>query len=238
MARITREKFKTYDGVFDNFTLRNLFELSSKGIFDELISPIALGKEANIFTASKGNDYVVIKIYRLETCDFNKMYEYLRRDSRYINISKNRRKTIFTWTQREYRNLMKAREAGLSVPTPYYFKDNILIEEFIGEVSEFPTPAPQIKNYMPRSKRRLYNDIISLIKKYYKAGYVHGDLSEFNILYKERAVFIDFSQAMPTKDDIDNEILKRDIRNIIRFFKKHISIKEDTETLLKRITED
>jgi serine/threonine-protein kinase RIO1 len=33
---MAKEKFKTYEGVFDNFTLRNLFELSSKGYFEEL----------------------------------------------------------------------------------------------------------------------------------------------------------------------------------------------------------
>ena len=51
MVKKTREKWKTYENVFDQFTLRTLFKLSSQGHFDELKSPISIGKEANVFTA-------------------------------------------------------------------------------------------------------------------------------------------------------------------------------------------
>ena len=72
MAKITREKYKTRNNVFDAFTERNLFELASKGLFDEeTMSPIKIGKEANVFSVTKDGEKRVVKIYRLETCDFN-----------------------------------------------------------------------------------------------------------------------------------------------------------------------
>ena len=87
MAKITREKFKTWGNVFDQFTLRNLFELGSKGHFLELKSPISIGKEANVFSAeTKDKGLIVAKIYRLETCDFNRMYDYIKYDARYLNL--------------------------------------------------------------------------------------------------------------------------------------------------------
>ncbi|MFT4304627.1 MAG: serine protein kinase RIO, partial [Candidatus Woesearchaeota archaeon] len=79
MAKITREKFKTYGNVFDEFTLRNLFKLNSQGYFEDFLTPIALGKESNVFSAiRKDGKKVIVKIYRLENCDFNKMYDYIK----------------------------------------------------------------------------------------------------------------------------------------------------------------
>ena len=48
---VDREKFKTYKSVFDEKTLRVLFKLESEGYFEELKSPISVGKEANVFSA-------------------------------------------------------------------------------------------------------------------------------------------------------------------------------------------
>ena len=50
---ITKEKFKTYEGVFDAFTNKNLFKLVSQGHFEGLGGPISIGKEANVFSAIK-----------------------------------------------------------------------------------------------------------------------------------------------------------------------------------------
>src|SRR3989344_2054706 len=126
MARITREKFDTFGNVFDQFTYRNLFKLSSQGHFIELQSPISIGKEANLFTAHTADGMVVVKIYRLQTCDFNRMYENLRTDPRFQNTKRQRRQVIFAWCKREYRNLLKARQVGVRVPTPHAFLYNIL----------------------------------------------------------------------------------------------------------------
>ncbi len=51
MAKVAREKFKTYQNVLDEFTIRTLFKLITQGHFDGVESPISIGKEANIFSA-------------------------------------------------------------------------------------------------------------------------------------------------------------------------------------------
>lgn len=207
------EKFKTYEGVFDNFTNRNLFRLASQGYFEELQSPIALGKEANVFSAvRKDGKKVIVKIYRLETCDFNRMYDYIRSDERYQNIRRKKRSVVFAWTQREFRNLHKARDAGVTVPTPYHFSNNILIEEFIGDKQ----PAPPLKD----CGRMYFDEIVENMKKLYKGGLVHGDLSQFNVLVKDKPYLIDFSQATSVKSFNSRELLERDVRNIAKYFSK------------------
>jgi len=231
MPKITREKFKTLKNVFDGFTERNIFKLISQGHFDGLESPIFIGKEANLFTAIKGQKKVVVKIYRLQTCDFNRMYDYIKYDPRFPNVRKQKRKTIFAWAQREYRNLLKAREAGVRVPTPLNCMNNILIMEFIGNKE----PAPKIKDAIPKDAKKFFNEIVLSVRKLYKAGLVHADLSHFNILnYKEKPVFIDMSQATPLEDPNALEYLERDINNLCNFFKK-VGVKAKREDIKKKI---
>ncbi len=219
MAKKTKEIWKTYQGVFDQFTLRNLFKLSSQGHFIELQSPVSIGKESHIFSApTKQGQSIIVKIHRLETCDFNAMYNYIRIDPRYKWLRKHKRKIIFAWTQREYRNLLLARKAGVSIPKPIAFKDNIILMEFIGNKEA----APQLKNQLPKNKKKFLDLIIKNMKKLYSADLVHGDLSSLNILnFNEKPIFIDFSQATNMSANNGEELFERDTRNIANFFSKH-----------------
>jgi RIO kinase 1 len=231
MPRLHKEKFKTLHNVFDNFTNRVLFKLISQGHFSGVESPISVGKESNIFSAHKDDDRVIIKIYRLEVCDFGKMYDYIKYDPRYTGLKNKRREVILAWAQREYRNLFKIREIGVRVPKPITFKSNVLVIEFIGDTD----PAPKLKDLIPKEKKEFFDKIIDNIKKMYKAGYVHADLSEFNILnHNEIPVFIDFSQCTPLDNPNAMDYLKRDILNICRFFKKH-GLKIDVDEVIKKV---
>lgn len=212
-----QERFRTEKGVFDEFTKRNLFDLSNKGYFDELISPIFVGKESNVFLASKGDKKVIVKIYRIQNCDFNSMYDYIKRDSRYEKLKKNRRQIIFAWTQREYKNLLKANLYGVKTPKVYAVKNNVLVEELIGNI----VPAPQLKDAVPENPIEFFDLIIKDLKLLYSIGLVHGDLSAFNILNDEGIpILIDFSQSTTTKSGGARELLQRDLKNLCKFFGK------------------
>ncbi len=235
---VTRERFKVYGNVFDRYTLNNLDRLAARHLFDELKSSVSIGKEANIFTASKGDDLIIVKIYRLVSCNFNKMFEYLKQDPRLTGLNKQRRKVIFAWTKREYRNLLKARDAGIDVPTPLDVLDNILLLEYLGDSDG---PALQLKDVDfaelgLEQAQKVYKAVAHSMKKLHKAGLVHGDLSSFNILlHKKRPYFIDFSQATVKKSYQYDELLDRDISNIASFFSK-IGVDADADRLRKEIT--
>ena len=234
MPKKSREDFKTWGDVFDHFTQRTVYKLMTQGHFEGLESPISIGKESNVFSAlKKDGTRVMVKIYRLETCDFNRMLDYIKDDPRYPNLKRGKRNTIFAWVQREYRNLIKAREANVSVPTPFTFHNNVLVLEFIGDKGMI---APKLKDQLPKNPRDFFDKIISNMKKLHKAGLVHADLSAFNILnYNENPVFIDFSQASTLESSRANEYLDRDVRNICTFFRK-IGLKIEEEETKKKIT--
>ena len=215
MTDQSREKFKIYKNVFDEFTLKTIFKL--KEHFDELIIPIRIGKESNIFLAeTKDKEHIIVKIYRLASCNFNKMYSYIKSDPRFMSIKNRRRSVIFRWVQREYRNLLIARER-INVPKPITFLNNVLVMESIGGDS----PASQLKDQWPANPEEFAKKTILFIRELAALGLVHGDLSEFNILnYNQKPYFIDFSQGTSMDDPNATEYLKRDLENISRFFKK------------------
>lgn len=235
-----REQFKTYKGVFDDHTERLLFRLHSEGLFDHLAEPVSIGKEANIFTAVKktggdeGDKKLIVKIYRVENCDFSKMYGYIRQDTRFLNLKKKRRLIIFTWAKREYRNLLKAREAGCTVPTPLANREHIIVMEFIGD----DHAAPKLTRAAPENPTAFYEAVMENMKKLHKANLVHGDLSPFNILnYNEKPVFIDFSQGTVLTAANADELLERDIRNIHVYFTK-LGLKLKQDEMKRRIKEN
>ena len=227
------EKFKTMHNVFDDFTNRTIFKLITEGHFRGLESPISIGKESNVFSAlTEDERRVIIKIYRLETCDFNRMYDYIKDDPRYTGLKDKKRKVIFVWVQREYRNLMNARDAQVNVPIPITFSNNILVLEFVGRNGSI---APKLKDSIPKNKKQFFDKIVDSIRKLYKSGLVHADLSAFNILnFEDNPVFIDMSQATTLKHPRAEEFLERDVKNICIFFRK-VGLKVNEKSALKKI---
>lgn len=226
MARITHERWKVYGNVFDQFTIHDIIKLTKQRHFDELVSPLSIGKEANIFIARKHEDgrdiFRLVKIYRLESCNFNRMYDYIKHDPRYYGLKKQRRQVIFSWVQREYRNLMKARENRVKVPMPIALLHHIIVMQFIGDEATGEA-AQRLKQASPKNPKDFLNKLLKNVALLYqKAKLVHADLSEYNILNnKENPVIIDMSQSTPIDAVNAEELLDRDIKNMVNYFKKH-----------------
>src|SRR5271157_36686 len=212
--------FKVESGVFDVPTLKMLYTLASKGIFTAMGGVISTGKEADVFHAiGEGGRELAIKIYRISTSDFQSMENYLIGDPRFSNIRGTKKDIVFAWTKKEHRNLERAREAGVRAPEPLISERNILVMEFIGNDG---VAAPRLKDIKPKDPQHLYDVISSYMRLLYQdAKLVHGDLSEYNVLlYEDEPVIIDVGQAVMLDHPMSREFLTRDIKNIVRYFKK------------------
>ena len=123
---------KTVDDVFDQTTLKHIQQLFSRGIIATIENIIATGKEANVFRAKTfdGRNRAV-KIYRLNTATFRKLEKYIEGDPRFKNSGNNPRERVFTWAQKEYKNLHSMTAGGTKVPKPYHVYKNIVVMQYL-----------------------------------------------------------------------------------------------------------
>jgi RIO kinase 1 len=214
---------KTYKNVFDEGTMNALWYLITHRKIEGLESPVKLGKESNVFSAlTKDRKRVAVKIYRIASADFFKMSQYLGMDTRFRKPER-KKQVVLTWARREFSNLLRAYKASVNVPAPIAIKENIVIMEFLGTKSDnMPVPFPLMKDIVDSENAlRIYRQFIEEVRELYKAGLVHGDLSEFNVLMDgEKPILIDLSHAITVLAPAAQDLLNRDIDNIVRFFKK------------------
>lgn len=233
MAKINREKFKVYQGVFDEGTLDTLNLLKQRGYYDELGQPIKTGKEADVYLARKGDDFRAIKIYRITAANFKKISEYITRDFRFKNIKGNQRKVILAWTQKEFRNLSLCHKTDMNVPYPYKQYNNVIVMGYID--------GPMLKDVTLDDPAEFFEILLEqLLLMKDEARLIHADLSEFNILVRDQLPFIiDLGQAMAVKNEDDFEkfrdLYERDISNMVNYFNKRYGLGLELKKILKRL---
>ena len=209
------------ESVFDERTIFHLNKLLINGTLEKIEGVISAGKEANVYLAyDKQGTEVALKIYKIDINTSKWMRKYIIGDPRFKKIPNNISKIIYLWASKEFKNLKRSFKVGLKVPEPFFIKYNILGMEYIG----FETiPAPLLKEIKdPKNKIDLFGEILEFIKNLYqRAKLVHGDLSEFNILYhNQKPVIIDISQAVSIYHPKAEQYLVRDIKNIFNYFEK------------------
>jgi RIO kinase 1 len=163
---------------------------------------------------------MAIKIFLTISSEFKRgMIPYIEGDPRFKRIKRDTRSLVYAWAQKEFKNLSQAVEAGVRVPKPIDVSHNVLIMEFIGNDGE---SAPVLRETEIRNPQRVYCQILNAMRKLYtKARLVHGDLSEYNImLWKNRPVLFDVSQAVLLEHPMADQLLRRDLENVNRYFKR------------------
>ena len=226
---------KVGNEIFDKLTLETLYKLANQGHIDVLNGAISTGKEANVLTGITDDEkFVAVKIYRIATSDFKKMDYYLKGDPRFNIKTKNKRKIIYSWVTKEFKNLTRLYTAGVNVPEPITSSNNVLLIEFIGD--EDGNPAQPVKNQLPENPDEFFNKLLVQLKLFVnEAKLIHGDLSNYNILNKdEEPVIIDVSQSVVLDNPISKELLERDINTLVREYTK-LGVKTSYEEIWEYI---
>ncbi len=183
------------------------------GLATDVISQIKAGKEASIYLALWKGHPIILKAYRL-----------------WHSSHARKKRGFFAPAQaevlaaKEYDMLTACFNAGMRVPTPISRVGYYLTMRFIGDGIE---PAPQLKDVRLEDPERVLDETLDMyLLMYSKAHYVHGDLSAFNILWwNEHPWIIDLPQAYEVGPWTDMnkavKILRMDIFNVLRYFKRY-----------------
>ena len=194
----------------DALALRTLV---GKGLISGMGREIGVGKEADVYEAvdDEGNRRA-LKLYRIGRISFRDT----RRKRAYSSPLIQHRWLVVNIRAagREWKALKKVHPLGALVPKPYGRSRHALVLELIDgallcEVKELDDP------------KGVLMDVLESLRIAYSAGLINGDLSEFNVLYDgERAWIIDWPQAVRVDHPNAEELLRRDLSNILRYFRK------------------
>jgi len=226
---------KMIEEVFDRSTLLAVEELIARKDLKDLHGIVNSGKEARVYYGvDTSGEAVAVKIYLTSATDFRKRMGYIAGDRRFGKLPSGSRETVYLWTRKEFKNLQLARYAGIRVPSPLAFVKNILVMEYIGDP---PVPAPTFAE--TEVDESDYDWTFKTIKDLkFKAKLIHADFSEFNVFKTEKEnVLFDMGSAVLSSHPQADEFLKRDVANMVRFFRKRGISKEDADSLLKEMSD-
>ncbi len=206
-----------YLGFILNYTGYDCLALNALAKADMLNSlgrSLGVGKEADIYDAlTDDGGQVAVKFHRLGRTSFRDT----RKKRGYVARSGH-----ITWhyqsrlaAEKEFNFMSQAHEAGVEVPKPIYQNRHVVVMGFIDgynlvDVASLDDPAGFL------------DDILLNVRRTYRAGLIHGDLSGYNIVVEKtgEVLIIDWPQAVPVDHVNADSLLDRDIRNVLSFFKR------------------
>jgi RIO kinase 2 len=206
-----------YLGYLMNYTAYDLLALNAvvkAKLIDFLGPSIGVGKEADVFEGVTSEEVTVaVKFHRLGRTSFRdtkRKREYLAEKRHTSWLHQSRLAAEF-----EFKALQLMYDVGVSVPKPIHQNRHVIIMEFINGV--------QLSDIISlEDPEEFLMGILDNMKIVYKAGVIHTDLSEYNILIDEdgRDWIIDWPQYISKDHHNAEEILARDIGNVAYYFQR------------------
>ncbi|MCJ7560850.1 serine/threonine-protein kinase RIO2, partial [Candidatus Bathyarchaeota archaeon] len=177
-----------------------------------------VGKEADVYDALNPDGVrIAVKFHRLGRISF-------RQTRRKRGYTKEHASWLFQSrlaAEKEFQGLKLVYQHGIAVPEPLNQNRHAIAMGMIegaelAKWREIPKPEKVLKEVMRNVK-----------KAYLKAGVIHADLSEYNIILKPdmHILIIDWPQYVMVDHPNAQQLLMRDVRNVLNFFSRKFSVK-------------
>ena len=234
--------------------LSSLTQFYEQDLITDVLRMVKSGKEASVYCCaadpSTGKELLAAKVYRpriFRSLRNDAVYRESRamRDERGRVVHGSRRwrgaakKTergrtaqVTNWIEHEFETQRLLYEAGADVPWPLAQIGNAVLMDYIGH-AENAAPLLREVDLPPEEAEPLFEAILRNVELCLACNRVHGDLSEYNILYWQgAATLIDFAQAVDPRYSPDDvfQLLARDIERVCRYFARY-GVEADAEAL-------
>jgi RIO kinase 1 len=209
---------------------KRLQRLIEEGLIDAVVRQLTSGKEAMVYVVRCGTETRCAKVYKEATQrSFRQAVDYT--ENRRVKNSRQARAmakgTRFgrqaqeaAWRSAEVDALYRLAAAGVRVPRPYNFCDGVLLMELVADADGNAAPRLIDVSFTAEDARAHHATLLIEVKRMLRAGVVHGDLSEFNILMgADGPVIIDLPQAVDAAgNNHAARMLLRDVHQLRDFF--------------------
>ena len=238
---LSRDERATTEHVLDPRTRLLLFKLLNSAVLQTINGCVSTGKEANVYHAFSARGEVAVKVYKTSVLTFKDRDRYVSGEFRWRHgyCRSNPRKMVRMWAEKEMRNYRRLYLAGVLCPEPLLLREHVLLMRFLGDDG---FNAPRLKDVTlsaSKATNACRQTILHLRAIYCECRLVHGDFSEYNLLwYKKRVWVIDVSQAV--EHDHPNALLflRKDCENVISFFRRlRVSLLPSLQQLFDFVTD-
>jgi RIO kinase 1 len=133
------------------------------------------------------------------------------------------------WTGHEHEVMTRLWEAGMNVPYPISYGEDVFDLEYIGDDAQ-AAPQLQAARLDGTELQRAFDQLRDGLHVMCSQGFAHGDLSAYNLLWWDDTLwFIDFPQAIEIAANLSGfDFLHRDIVNVCTWFnRKGLAIDAD-----------
>jgi RIO kinase 2 len=196
--------------------------------------PLGVGKESDVYDALTPDERrVALKFHRLGRTSFKKTKRKRGYTIKYSYTPDWHHQSRIA-AKKEYKALKLLHPKGVAVPEPIRQTRHVLVMGMIEGAELYHHPE------LPDAQA-VYNEILVNVKRAYRdAHLIHGDLSPFNIILQpnRHILIIDWPQNVSTKHPNAKELLERDLRNVLTFFKRKYGLKNRLKDALTYIREN
>ncbi len=211
-------------------TPERLRPLQDEGLIDEVVRQLMSGKEAMVYVVRSGGETLCAKIYKEATHrSFRQAVDYTEnrktKNSRQARAMAKgskfgRQAQEAAWQSAEVDALYRLAAAGVRVPKPHNFHEGVLLMELVCDAHGDAAPRLNDISFSPEDARIHHQTLLREVVRMLSAGVVHGDLSEFNILFgADGPVIIDLPQAVDAAGNNHAAgMLERDVANLRNYF--------------------
>jgi RIO kinase 2 len=200
---------------FEGYDALALHTFAERGTIDGVGAPLGVGKESDVYEV-RSHKPLALKFHREGYTEFrevNREREYTA-DREHVSWMYTARKAA----ERESEAL-EALYPDVSVPQPVDHNRHAVVMERVDAVE---LANARLEDEQALSVLALILDEVATA---YNEGYVHADVSEYNVFVDSDGVTLfDWPQAVPTTHENADELLLRDVENIVGYFeRKHPS---------------
>ena len=211
---------------FDAYDLLALSDLVKRGRVIAFGERIGVGKESVVYEAL-GETHLAIKFHRQGRTSF----KHIRRLRDHLTD-----KTKVPWiyaaalAARHEFAIMEKLYPMVSIPRPIAVSRHALAMEFVS--------GPALHRITLSDPENGLDMILGEVGKALRLGVIHADLCEFNVMVDESGPkIIDWPQAVEVTHPHAQELLERDLVNVLRFFERKYRIEMPLEKALLRVRE-